>query len=226
MPAAQDCGGTCATDAWRRWAGSARHVEFVLYPSRYLHPSWKPFFFTAETGTSTWSVPAAHAHLSRHIERKAGLPALEAPDISHPAWQLALLPADMLAALVRHAGVVLSGMEIRRVIGKASARQIIDQIGPSLYHFGLERAGLIFDRPLDIALPCNAQGLFTELDRHLQQLGCRLLAQGFSEVEPALWSRARLKLDRGLVSAALDPLPQVSTALAFRILLATKRELH
>lgn len=212
--------------AWRHWAMQAPHVELVSFPSRYLHPSWRAALGIPDIGEQVWNAPGSQAHLSRYIRRKLDLPVPRTPDISHPAWEIALLPADDLLSLVRHIGVVAAGGDIRSAIGKQDIRVIVEQIGQDLYDFGLERAGLICEHVPGHALPRDTTGNLNELGAYLQQTGRRIIGQYLDSCDPALWPRARLKLEVEPTLPEPAAYPDITDTLVARLVLRTQRELH
>ena len=200
-------------------------VDFAVFPSRILHPSWRTTLFGYPIGDAVWSVPAAHRHLSRHIKRALNLADIQAPNLSSPAWAIAMLEGGALDRFTRHVGAVAMASAIRGVIDRRSIQAIVDQIGEGLYTFALQRASLICPTPVGVAglpvLPVD----FGAIGLHLQHAGRRITQQYLDQYDPALWARAQLKLTFVSQHHASEPLASMSDALVSRIVLGVKREM-
>ena len=200
--------------------------DFAAFPSRYLHHSWRTTLFGYPIGDAVWSAPTAHEHLSAHIKRALNLPDLRVSDLSSPAWAIAMLASEPLERFTRHVGVVAMSATIRSAIDRRSMQAIVDQIGPALYQFALQRASLICPAPINIAdllgTPIDAQAIGSQL----QHAGRRLTQHYLDQCDPALWARAQLKLTFLTEDHTPAPAAPIADALVCRIVLGVKREIQ
>jgi hypothetical protein len=210
--------------AWQQWAAHSPHVEFILFPSRYLHSSWRTVVFPDRIESAALSPAGAHKYLSRHVATVINLPAMSTPDFNNPAWEVAMLDGELLERLVQHVGATAAGVEIRNVIDRRGIQSLIEQAGRDLYTFMLERAVLICAQPIGPVLPRNAVGELDGIELHIRQLGRQLLKQYMDRCDSALWARARLKLAHQTAHEE-DLGPGLDSAIS-RIVAAVRRELR
>lgn len=201
-------------------------VDFAVFPSRHLHPSWRTTLFGYPLGDAVWCVPSAHRHLSAHLRRALNLPDIATQDFESPSWAIATLSSEQLDRLVRHVGAVALQAEIRGAIDRNSIHAIIDQAGRQLYEFTLQRARLLCPMPVSAADLLGVPVDFNAIGVQLQQAGRRMTQQYLDQCDPALWARAQLKLAFMPEQTRHASATRTADALVSRIVLNVKREMQ
>lgn len=168
-----------------------RALEFLLLPSRYLHPDWAERL----VGAQLWREAAARRRgemaISRHILARIGADPEDRIAFDGKAARLALLDGASLAALSRRAGLSLAAPAISRLVDRASVRTLKAAIGAEPYEAAVREARL---RPAPAVVPSaavSAEALVAEAGT----LGWRCLAAALSGEPAGLLRRLRLKLD-------------------------------
>ena len=166
-----------------------RALEFLLLPSRYLHPDWAERL----VGAALWREAAARRRgelaISRHILARIGVDPEDRIAFDGKAARLALLDGAALAALSRRAGLSLAAPAISRLVDRASVRALKAAIGAEPYEAAVREARL---RP---AVAPTAAASAEALVAEAGTLGWRCLAAALSGEPAGLLRRLRLKLD-------------------------------
>lgn len=176
-----------------------RLQAFNLLPSQTLHPERAAAWFPeAATLGPLAAHPAAqrslHKRWSQRLLERLGDDALPVADLAHPALPLALAAPELLARLVRDAGVLLLGRPLRRTILREQVLAAREGLGAEALHWA--RTGAAELHPgLDDAGPWLQQEHgAAHYAKAADQLGAGLLAQAWHDAPAPLRRRADWKL--------------------------------
>lgn len=176
----------------------AQLLAFQLLPSRQLHPARTPAWQDELQALGPLADQPAlqrllHQRWSAGLLVSWGSAAAPVPDLSHPAWVLALLPPELLNRLVRRAGLLLLGAELRRTVLRTQVLAMHAAFGVDALHWVRHQA---FD--VHPGLTDGHQWLTEHTPAHYQRaadaLGTGLLAQSWQDAPADLQHHADCRL--------------------------------
>jgi hypothetical protein len=188
-----------------------RALEFLLLPTRYIHPAWAERLVGAALWREAMSRRRGEAAISCHILARIGAGRDDAIAFDGKAARLALLDGGSLVALARRAGLALAAPAISRLVDRSSVLAIKAAVGAEAYDAAVREARL---RPAP-AVPPPAASSVDALVAEADALGWRTVAAALAGEPPALARRLRLKLAPGL---ELDPAPDLDRETSLRLL--------
>lgn len=175
-----------------------RLQAFNLLPSQTLHPERAAAWFPEAAALGPLAAhPAAqrslHKRWSQRLLERLGDDARPVTDLGHPALPLALAAPDLLARLVRDAGVLLLGRQLRQTIQRDQVLAAREGLGADALHWA--RTGAAELHPgLDDASPWLPGHGAASYAQAADQLGAGLLAQAWHDAPAPVRRRADWKL--------------------------------
>lgn len=175
-----------------------RLQAFNLLPSHTLHPlrtaAWFP---EAATLGPLAGHPAAqrslHQRWSQHLLDRLGDDARPVADLMHPALPLALAAPALLQRLVRDAGVLLLGRQLRQAIVREQVLAAREGLGSEALHWVRTDAAGLHPGLEDTSLWLQGHGA-ADYALAADHLGAGLLAQAWQDAPAPLRRRADWKL--------------------------------
>lgn len=191
-------------------------LEANALPSRFAHPGRLEAWCGAGAGLwgqlrellgrLTVDAPVAgegilHRHVSAALLRDPALGLGWIESSEDPALALCAAPADLFAALQRHAGLVLLGPAIRQVIARAELAALDKQLGAGSLEFVRRQAPRLWAG--GGGAPALRVDTATASEQALRW-GAQVLARAFEAASPSVARRGQLRLPPQL---GREPLP-------------------
>lgn len=167
-------------------------VVFNFLPSKTLHPTrmadYGPWPRACALAVGPAAAASWHRHWSAAILQREGLHAMPVTDGAAVGLDIAVLPRDALALLVRRMGVALCAPRLRYAIMGSSVRALQDALGPDVMHWVRDA------RAIHPGLPGAMLVDAGQARRDIDLAGHALLYLAFQGAPPAVARRLFLKL--------------------------------
>lgn len=176
----------------------AQLFVFNLLPSRQLHPARTPAWqdelqALGELASQPALQRVLHRRWSAQLLARLGVAAAPVTDLAHPALPLALAGPALLDRLVRDAGLVLLGAQLRRAVLRADVLAIREAFGAEALDWVRHEAVDWYPGLADCS-EWLAGRTPADYTRAADVLGAGLVAQSWQDAPPGLQRRADCRL--------------------------------
>lgn len=195
--------------------------EFVFFPNRYAHETWRSDLLAAPLWSLLGDCPRTEGRLAAFVADRAGLGAPSLPRFELPVQRFCLLPAPVVLKLGQRLGVCLNAGRLGKLIDGKLVSRIKRELGPELHDFALRRAPLITTQSDPLAPDISSDG---PLLAAFERSGINFIALALGELDAGLRARFKLRLPKVYASVIDRPHGTIEPSAAWQVVRKVARE--